>query len=169
MKDDFYYLEQTPVELAKELINQTPFDNADTVYEPFKGEGAFYNNFPETCIKVYTEIEEGLDYKNYSQPYDWVVTNFPFRIYDEKKDKMVNSVAHFLEYFSKRARKGMGFLVNDKCFSALTTKRLQDLQNDGWYIHKIIVCAVKKWRGRYFYIIFQKKPCEFYKHLITNY
>lgn len=169
MKDDFYYLEQTPKELAKELINQTPFDNADTIYEPFKGEGAFYDNYPENTFKVYTEIEEGLDYKNYSQPYDWVVTNFPFRIYDEKKDKMVNSVAHFLEYFSKRARKGMGFLVNDKCFSALTTKRLQDLQNDGWYIHKIIVCAVKKWRGRYFYIIFQKKPCEFYKHLITNY
>jgi hypothetical protein len=63
----------------------------------------------------------------------------------------------------------MAFLVNDKCLSALTPKRLQELQNDGWYIQKLIVCAVKKWRGRYFYIIFQKKPCEFYNHLVMNY
>lgn len=169
MKDELYYLEQTPKELAIDLIKQTPFDNADTVYEPFKGEGAFFDNFPENTFKVFTEIEQGLDYKNYSQPYDWVVTNPPFRIHDEKKNKLINSFPHFLEYFSKRARKGMAFLVNDKCLSTLTSKRLLELQNDGWYIQKLVVCAIKKWRGRYFYIIFQKKPCEFYNHLITNY
>jgi hypothetical protein len=107
MKDDFYYLEQTPVDLAKDLIKQTPFDNADTVYEPFKGEGAFYDHFPETTFKVYTEIEEGIDYKNYSQPYDWVVTNPPFRIHDEKKNKLVNSFPHFRVLF-KEGKKGHG-------------------------------------------------------------
>jgi hypothetical protein len=33
----------------------------------------------------------------------------------------------------------------------------------------VVVCSIKKWRGRYFFIILQKQPNNFYNHLVSNY
>jgi len=154
MKDDTYYFHQTPKELCKELIKKIPLVYNDVVYEPFKGEGAFYDVFPDNIIKHYTEIEEGLDYKNFNQPVDWIITNPPFTL--ETGNNRVNSFYFLLEYFSTRVNKGICFLGNDRCFSTLTPKRLKLLKNNGLFLHKIIVCNIKKWRGRYFFLIFLK-------------
>ena len=66
--------------------------------------------------------------------------------------------------------KGIAFLGNERCFSTLTPKRLKDLNdNHNLYIHKIIVCNIKKWRGRYFFIIFKKGRNDFYKFIQGSY
>jgi hypothetical protein len=80
MKDDTYYLHQTPETLARDLISKLDITDNDVLYEPFKGEGAFYNNFPINNITYYTEIEEQLDYKNFNENIDWVITNPPFKL-----------------------------------------------------------------------------------------
>jgi hypothetical protein len=164
MKDDTYYFHQTPNELAKQLIKFIPFDNDDKVLEPFKGEGSFYNNFPDNVQKDFCEIEEGLDYKDYDKEIDWVISNPPFKINDK------NSVFPLTKFYANKVKKGIAFLVSDYGLCTLTPIRLKELNETyGLFIHKIIVCSIKKWRGRYFFIIFKKQLCEFYTYIEGNF
>ena len=84
-KDEKYYLHQTPIELAKVLIDTIPLNPGDSVLEPFKGEGSFYDNLPDFVVKHWTEIEDGRDYKTWTTPVDWVITNPPFKLGDRAK------------------------------------------------------------------------------------
>jgi hypothetical protein len=83
--------------------------------------------------------------------------------------KRENAFWKLLKYYTERANKGIAFLGNDYCFGTLTPKRLRELNESGWFIHSISCCSVKKWRGRYFWIILQNKPCEFYKYINGNF
>lgn len=166
MKDEVYYFHQTPAELCKKLIAEIAFEDGDKVLEPFRGEGAFYNAFPDNIIKDWCEIEEGKDYKDYTEIVDWVVSNPPFRL--ETGKKRVNSFYLLIDYYSTRVNKGICFLANDSCFSTLTPKRLKDLNSKGLYLSKIVVSNIKKWRGRYFFLIFTKIPNNYYKFIEGN-
>lgn len=166
MDKETYLFHQTPAECAKDLLAFISLQPNDKVIEPFKGEGAFYNNFPNYVHKEWAELEQGRDYKDISGEYDWVITNPPFRL--QTGNKRVNSFWFLLDYFSTRAKKGIAFLGNDTCFSTLTPKRMALLKQRGWSITKIIVCSIKKWRGRYFFIILEKKD-GFFHYLSTNY
>lgn len=167
MDEATYLLHQTPPELCKKLIESLDLATTDRLYEPFKGEGGFYNNFPLTNPKDWSELEQGRDYKDYTEEYDWVITNPPFRL--DTGTKRVNSFWFLLDYYSQKAKKGIAFLGNDRCFCCLTPRRLNILKERGWYLQAITVCSVKKWRGRYFFFVLQKKPNTFYRYLTTNY
>jgi type I restriction-modification system DNA methylase subunit len=165
IKDDTYLFHQTPVELCKKLIELVPLEKGDRVLEPFRGEGGFYDNLPDFIEKDWAEITDGRDYKDHDKPYDWVITNPPFHMDEEQSGKRVNTFFKLLKYYTQRAEKGIAFLGNDYCFGTLTPPRLKELNESGWYIHNIVCSSIKKWRGRYFFIIFQKKPCDFYKYV----
>jgi hypothetical protein len=167
MTDETYHFHQTPVDLAKELIKETPIDPTDILYEPFKGEGAFYNNFPTSNTKQWSEITQGRDYVAHTEQYDWVITNPPFRL--DTGGKRVNAFWYLLDYYTDRARKGIAFLANDRCFCTLTPTRMELLKQKGWGITKIIVSSVKKWRGRYFYIILEKGKPSVIAHINGNF
>ena len=156
---DAYAFHQTPVALAQALIPRIPLEPNDTLYEAFKGEGSFYDNFPEGHPKDWSEITQGRDYKDYSGEYDWVITNPPFRL--ETGTGRVNSIWLLLDYFSQRAKKGIAFLCNDNLPSTLTPRRIAILEARGFAIESLTICNVKQWRGRYFFIILRKgaMPC----------
>jgi site-specific DNA-adenine methylase len=163
-KDDFYYLEQTPEALCKELMKHIPdLHKTDTFFEPFAGEGAWIKAFPEEANIIQTELEHGTDYKSINLDealVDWVITNPPYQIDNDTATKKENAFINLANYFAGKTNKGFAFLLNEKCFSALTPPRLKILyQEKGIYIHKIVVCSVKKWRGRYFFIIFKNRCC----------
>lgn len=166
MDKETYLFHQTPKDLAKDLIAFVPLKEGDRVIEPFKGEGAFYDNFPSYVIKDWAEIEQGKDY-TVLENYDWVITNPPFRL--DTNGKRVNSFWYLLDYYSTRAKKGIAFLGNDSCFSTLTPKRQVILQERGWKMTKVVVCSVKKWRGRYFFFILQKEGNNYMDFLLKNY
>lgn len=71
----------TPENIAKLIINK--FNISGKVLDPFKGQGAFYNNYPETVKKDWCEIDEGKDFFEYKEHVDWIVSNPPYSIYDE--------------------------------------------------------------------------------------
>lgn len=147
----------------------TPLKEGDLVLEPFKGEGAFYNSFPAHVRKDWTEATQGRDYTDYTETPDWVISNPPYRL-EDADGKRTNALWVLLDYFSTRARKGIGFLINDKCFSTLTPRRLETLKERGFRMTHLVVCSVKKWRGRYYYVVFQKDEttCSI-QHLLLNY
>ena len=71
----------TPENIAKLIINK--FKLSGKVLDPFKGKGAFYNNYPETVKKDWCEIDEGKDFFEYKEHVDWIISNPPYSIYDE--------------------------------------------------------------------------------------
>ena len=168
MTDKEYFFHQTPVELAKDLIATIPFVEGDLVLEPFKGEGAFYNNFPSFIIKEWTEITQGRDYLTHKTEVDWVVSNPPFKLTNGGGNRE-NSFWKLVKHYLPLVRKGICFLGNDYCLSTLTPKRLEELSQAGFSVHKVVVCNVKKWRGRYFFITISKGQSPFYSHLIKSY
>jgi len=167
MKDETYYFHQTPNDLAKKLIGFVPLIQGDNVLEPFKGEGSFYNNFPDFVNKEWCEIEEGRDFKDYDKPIDWVISNPPFKLETGKKRE--NSFYYLINYYLDRVNKGIAFLGNDSCFSTLTPKRLKEMNDKGFYVNKIVVSSIKKWRGRYFFIIISKQKTELYNFIEGNF
>lgn len=168
MKDDTYYFHQTPPELCKDLISKIPLIQGDKVLEPFKGEGGFYNVLPDIVSKEWCEIEEGRDYKTYTGHIDWVISNPPFRLEDHKGVRK-NSFYPLLEYYAPKVNKGIAFLGNDYCFSTLTPLRLKSLNAMGLYLQGYTICNIKKWRGRYFLMIFTKENNPKINYLIKNY
>lgn len=166
-KNDTYFFHQTPDQLASDLIAHLDIDPSDKLYEPFRGESAFYNAFPTSNNREWTEITEGRDYKDYTGEYDWVITNPPFRL--ETGTKRINAFWYLLDYYTQRAKKGVAFLANDRCFSSLTPKRVKQLSDRGWYITKLIVCSIKKWRGRYYFFVVEKRQTDTVGCLLTNY
>lgn len=162
MKDETYYRDQTPPKLALELIKYLPIEFDDICWEPFMGEGAFYNALKTKSRDVnWCEIEEGRDYKDAHGNFDWIVTNPPFG---------TNGAfwKHLLE-FAPRCNKGLALLGNDYCFSALTPKRIKILNDLGVYLSKIVICNVKKWRGRYYFMIFTHNKNDSFKFLNDYY
>lgn len=158
-----YLFHQTPEDIARKLIGEIDFAKGDTVCEPFRGEGSFYNNFPEYVKKSYGEIREGIDYRSIDYDgIDWIATNPPFQLENAKK-KRVNAFWAIIDYFTQQnIRKGICLLANDFCFGTMTPRRLKIINDRGWYITKITCCAVKKWRGRYHFIQFTKKNNGFH-------
>ena len=161
--DDQYYFHQTPRECAADLIQFIPLEEGDRVLEPFKGEGAFYDQFPDFVEKDWCEITQGRDYKDYEEKYDWVVSNPPFKV-DGK-----NAVWTLVDYFTDRAEKGVAFLVSDYGFSTLTPIRQRVLEQKNWGLTHMTMVNIKKWRGRYFLLIFQKDKPSIMSHLLKNY
>ena len=67
----------TPEESAQKIMEwvlpQIPID--DTVLEPFRGDGVFFDKIPNE--KYYCEIDDGIDFFNYTKKVDWAVSNPP--------------------------------------------------------------------------------------------
>jgi hypothetical protein len=145
-----------------------PLVEGDKVLEPFKGEGAFYDAFPEYVEKDWCEITMGRDYKDYEGEFDWVISNPPFQL-ENTNGKQVNAFWTLLDYYTARAGKGVAFFANDRCIASLTPRRLDILKQRGFAMTKMVVASVKKWRGRYYLMVFQKGVPSCIEHLSKNY
>ena len=147
---------ETPEGLAKHLFNFISWSEGDRFYEPFKGKrGAFYKVLPEP--KDWAEVSEGRDFFTY-EPFDGhcehIITNPPYRTYIN--GKWCNAYIPILERCMRMATKTVAFLTSHKIFNALTPNRLEKYHKLGWAITKIHVVSVKKWFGRYYFIVFEK-------------
>ena len=71
----------TPEKIAKEMISFYPLSGK--VLDPFKGGGVFYDNLPSDVESYWCEIDEGVDFFNFKQEVDWIISNPPYSLYDE--------------------------------------------------------------------------------------
>lgn len=168
MKDELYYFHQTNYILAKKIIDNTDWYDGEVVCEPFKGEGAFYDQLPSNVIKKYAEIEDGIDFRDldYSNV-DTIISNPPFRLDDG--DKRKNAFFDILMFYAKTPVKRVIFLCNDYCLGTLTPNRLIKLNNEKLFINSLTTCAVKKWRGRYYIITFGRERCALFNYFTENF
>lgn len=72
----------TPRYIAKRIIDQLPIKDSDTVLDPFKGEGAFYDQLPQ-CRKYWCEIKDSKDFFDFEWPVEWIISNPPYSKFTE--------------------------------------------------------------------------------------
>ena len=151
----FHY---TPVELCKALISTVKIEPGDRLLEPFAGAGAFYDNFPAENPKDWCEIDRERDFFTYDKKCDIIITNPPFFTMDGKRTPMVFKC---LNKCIEIAEKKVCFLISTRCLNAFTPLRLAKFSETGWGITSLVICNVKEWFGRYYFVTFEKTdaPC----------
>ena len=171
-EDNKYKFHQTPIELCKDIITSIQWIDNINVLEPFAGDGGFYNNLPNTINKFKTEIEEGRDFRAFDYnnvKINTIISNPPFKLINEN-GKEHNAFFEILMYYaSKQEIDNIYFLVNDYCYNSLTPKRLKKMNNEYLYINKITTCDIKKWRGRYYLIHFNRQKNISFEYFESKY
>lgn len=75
----------TPLNISKLIIDKinSKYEICGTILDAFKGNGSFYNQYPNNLKKEYCEIDEGIDFFNYDKKVDWIITNPPYSILEQ--------------------------------------------------------------------------------------
>jgi hypothetical protein len=89
---------------------------------------------------------------------NWVIGNPPFHI-----------GWLFLEHASLIATDGIAFLGNLNFWNSCVPNRFELLKERGFYLNKIQIVQDKRWFGRYYYLVFTKKPTDFIGWNIKSY
>ena len=140
----------TPPELARRLVALVPYRRTDILIDPSAGASrAFYRQF-RTTRRLACEIGEGTDFLADPYSYDWAISNPPYHL-----------LWAFIDKTSCEARKGFGYLVNINGLNSLTPKRHELLAERGFGLRTLHVCNVRRWFGRYYFVVFTKvrEPC----------
>lgn len=140
--------------MAKDLIARVPFNDGDVVLEPCKGDGAFYNNFPDNVNSKWCEINDGRDFFDFNEEVDWIISNPPF-----VPRKLFWS---FMEKSMDITRKGIYWLINFSSLNVFTPRRMSIMKEKGWYIENFHIVADKRWFGRYVFVCITKNKNDIF-------
>ena len=80
----------TPRHIAKQMIDYYAewHDLSERVLlDPCRGDGAFYDQYPDYCTKDWCEITEGRDFFDWPYKVDWIITNPPYSIFPQFLEK----------------------------------------------------------------------------------
>lgn len=149
----------TPLKLAKYNIDMIEYKDDDIWYDPFKNDGSYYNQFPQDPQvpnenKKWSEILENKDFFNFDEKVDIICSNPPYSMIDKVLEKSVSLKPRIISYL-------IG--VNN-----LTAKRMEYMENNGFYITKIHMCKVFKWYGMSMIVVWEKdkKPIMSYDRVV---
>ena len=141
--NDIFY---TPSSLARDLIMFVDIEANQSILDPFKGKGAFYDNYPVENEKDWFEIQEGRDFFEIKQSYDWMISNPPFSKTNEIIEKSC--------MYSK-----VGFAYLWPTYT-LSYSRLKKIESFGFYLDTMIYFEnPKEWKIGFqmAFFIFTKK------------
>lgn len=137
--DKFY----TPLSLVKIHLSKFCIDKESIIYEPFYGKGVYYNEmrnvFPYCEIK-FTEIDMGLDFFEFNEKIDYIISNPPYSIIDKVLEKSILLKPKIISY-----------LIG---FGNITTKRIEYMNKNGYFITDFHLTKVWKWYGMSLIITF---------------
>ena len=154
-------LHQTSRPLAKRIIDDITFPANANVIEPFSGSGSFYDQFPEHVNRFKTENREGTDFRDFDYDgnnIEYVVTNPPFKLLNPDGITERNAFFEILLFFTtKPTIKQIIFLCSATCRDSITPRRMKQVEDNGFYLTKITMCCVSRWRGRYAILYFSRQ------------
>tara|TARA_R110000824_G_scaffold367662_4_gene556873 strand:+ start:655 stop:1185 length:531 start_codon:yes stop_codon:yes gene_type:complete len=79
----------TPLPLAKLQIDMVVSDPWEVWMDPFKNDGSYFNQFPDTQYHKWTEILEGRDFFTFKGEVDVICSNPPFSLINKCIEKFV--------------------------------------------------------------------------------
>lgn len=145
----------TPIPTVEELLKDITFVSDDLTLEPCAGrDNRFYNLI--TGNKERCEIEDGLDFFQYTGSPTKIITNPPYKSNDMKENLSVKVIEHSLKVCSGEC----WFLLNNQMFNSLTPCRLHKYLKAGWKMTFVRILNIPCWYGRYFWICFKKGHWE---------
>lgn len=134
----------TPLSLAKKHIDMIPYKHG-CWYDPFRNSGSYYNQFPDTASKEWSEIIDGHDFFQFNKKVDIICSNPPFSILNKILEKSVSLQPIVISY-----------LIG---VHNLTPKRMEFMEKHGYFITKIHMFKVYKWFGMSCIVVWEKnKP-----------
>lgn len=150
----------TPPHLAKQLVNIIDqyghFEHGDIILDPCSGKGAFFHAFGH-CLNssknsfkfLECEIEKGVDFYEFKQDVDWIISNPPF-----------SDLTKWLNHTMLLNPKGFAYIMPTY---SLTYSRLKEIESFGYYVEKtVIIDNPKHWNIGFamaFYL-FTKTGCR---------
>jgi hypothetical protein len=144
-RQDVYY---TPTGLVEAHLREcVPYYKVgDLVFDPFYGNGAYYNLYDEffpQCRKEFTEIEMGKDFFAYDGKPDIVVSNPPFSIMTkvikrlfELRPKCISLLMGNINITNPRMR------IMDEAGYTLVSMRIEKVQS--WFANSALLTWVLK-------------------------
>jgi hypothetical protein len=134
----------TPKPVALKMIEMCDIKENETVLDPSKGGGIFYNNLPNNCIKSYCEIAENIDFFNNNNRYDLIIGNPPYSLWNKWIEHTMKLTDKFCYIFGS--------------FN-FTDKRIRDIINKGYGITKFHLVKIDWWYSPSYIVLFEKnKP-----------
>jgi hypothetical protein len=133
----------TPIEVSKKHISMIDEKyKHDIWFDPFKNTGSYYNNFPETCQKKWTEILEDKDFFLFNEKVDVICSNPPFSVINDVLKKCIELQPTVIALL----------------FGAinLSPKRMKLMEDNGYYLTKIHKTRVKKWFSYSLLLVWEK-------------
>ena len=131
----------TPLKLAKYNIDMIEYNEDEIWYDPFKNNGSYYNQFPNEN-KKWSEILEERDFFTFDEKVDIICSNPPYSMINKVLEKSVELKPRIISYL-------IG--INN-----LTAKRLEYMENNGYYITKLHMCKVFKWYGMSMIVVWER-------------
>ena len=123
----------TPTLVAQTHIKSIESKPEDVWYDPFRGKGVYYNNFP-TENKVWSELTEDEDFFEIDEAgADIICSNPPYSCMDAVLKKSVELKPRIISYL----------LLEGK----MTPKRLEFMNNSGYGLTGMYFCKVFAWYG----------------------
>jgi len=145
--NDRFYTPASLVKIHLEKFKTIP--NGKKILEPFYGEGVYFNEmeimFPN-CVLSYTEIDKGLDFFEYKEKVDYIISNPPYSIIDKVLEHSVSLQPEIISY-----------LIG---FHNLTAKRVEYMNNNGYFIIDFHLTKVYSWYGMSLIVTFSNKAIE---------
>jgi len=134
----------TPKLVAKIMIDMCDIKETDSVLDPSKGGGVFYDNLPP-CEKHYCEITEDKDFFDYNNKVDLIIGNPPYSLWSKWLEHTVKICDKFCYIFG---------VYN------FTPFRLEKIFDAGFIITKFHICKVDWWFSPSFIVLFEKGNLE---------
>jgi len=143
----------TPLRLSKYHIDMIKHKENDIWYDPFKNNGSYFNQFPNDN-KLWSEILQNKDFFNFNEKVDIICSNPPYSFIDKILEHSVFLKPRIISYL-------IG--INN-----LTPKRIEYMENNGYFITNMHLCKVYRWYGMSSIIIWQKnkKPIISYDRVV---
>lgn len=151
----------TKPDMAKYLLGLVDFFEGAIVLEPCRGNGAFYDNLPDTVIKKFCEINEGLDYLESNEVVDITLSNPPF-----VPNKLFWA---FHQKAMDTTRLNIYWLINLGSLNVFTPKRMKEMTSKGWFFHTFHIVQDKRWFGRYVWIKFGREDRQLFGFCDKNF
>eukprot|EP00732_Lithocolla_globosa_P004261 Lithocolla_globosa_v1_NODE_3842_length_1558_cov_16.637326.p1 type:complete len:191 gc:universal NODE_3842_length_1558_cov_16.637326:121-693(+) len=134
----------TPPSVAQLMIDMCSLRDGQTVLDPCRGDGAFYNLFPSNVQKEWFEIAEEKDFFDCKEHFDWIVGNPPYSMWDKWLEHTMAITDNFCYLFS---------------FLNFTPNRLKKIYGKGFGLTKLHIVKVDWWFSQSIIAVFEKgKP-----------
>jgi|TARA_R110001599_G_scaffold117059_2_gene285084 hypothetical protein len=133
----------TPPKIVDIMLDFCDYKKGESVLEGAKGKGAIYDKLSEP--KEYCEIDEDIDFFDYNKKVEWIITNPPYSILDK--------------WFKHSYTICNKFCYIIGCYS-LTPKRLEVMNENKFYITKMLLLKIPNWFQRAYIIVCEKLDKE---------